>query len=153
MLCDTLGLTVAIERCRSRSQKIFMVIRRIAGQCLSRNIRLFIWWIVSKRNSFMASRHRFFFLNTGSKRCCFRAPRNVVLVGFIFFFEKHRIPGSFGSCYAIQTCRFLFSLEIVLKEPFIMVSCSLKHHAYQNITFFIVIYHNRRQLHCKKTKT
>ena len=50
VLCDNLGLTLAIERCRSRSYKVLMVIRRIAGLCRARNIRLSIRWKASETN-------------------------------------------------------------------------------------------------------
>ena len=50
MLCDNLGLTLAIERCRSRSCKILKVTRRIARLCLARNIQLSIRWTASETN-------------------------------------------------------------------------------------------------------
>ena len=85
MLCDNLGLTLAIERCRSRSYKILMVIRRIAGLCLARNIRLSIRWLDSETNPADES-SRFF--ESGSHCCCW-GPWNVVLVGFhISVFSK-----------------------------------------------------------------
>ena len=77
MLCDNLGLTFAIERWRTRSYKTLMVIRRIAGVSLARNIRLSIPWMASETNS-ADEPSRFF--ESGSL-CSFREPRDGVLVG------------------------------------------------------------------------
>ena len=68
MLCDNLGLTVAIERRRSRSYKILMVVRH-AVMCLARNIRLSIWRIALETNPFDEP-SRFFFNLPCVRRPC-----------------------------------------------------------------------------------
>ena len=79
MLCDILELTLAIERGRSGSYKLLVVIRRTAGLCLARNIRLPIRCKASDTNA--PDGRRSFEPRSHS---CLRQPWNVVLVGSHF---------------------------------------------------------------------